>query len=195
MHPDEATLVVRAQAGDIGAFGALAEQHGRRVHRLAYRFCWDRDDADDIAQETFVRAFEYVRSFRQGSDFAPWLYRIAVNVCLAHRKRQQRAQGAASILATETDGAGRAGLAQRIVVSSRVQEEIRRLPGRQRAAVVLFELEGLSVNETACAMGCAAGTVKRHLHRARDTLRRRLLDLVEDAADTSGGGEGELQRR
>ena len=80
-----------------------------------------------------------------------------------------------------------------IAISSRVQEELQRLPGRQRAAIVLFELEGLSIAETAEAMGCAAGTVKRHLHRARKTLRKRLLDLVEDTGDELGGAEVELQ--
>ncbi len=189
---DEAALTRRAQAGDVAAFGTLAEIHGERVYRLAYRFCWNGDDADDIAQETLVRAFEYLRSFRQGSDFGPWLYRIAVNVCLAYRERQQRAQRGASLVATEADGEDGEGWAERIGTSSRVQEEIRRLPERQHAAIVLFELEGLSVDETARAMGCSAGTVKRHLHRARATLRGRLLDLVEDTADVLGGVEVEL---
>jgi RNA polymerase sigma-70 factor (ECF subfamily) len=190
---DEAALARRAQAGDVAAFGSLAEIHAKPVYRLAYRFCWNADDADDIAQETFVRAFEYLRSFRQGSDFGPWLCRVAVNVCLAYRERQQRAQRGASLVATEADGEDGEGWADRIGISSRVQEEIGRLPGRQQAAIVLFELEGLSVEETARAMGCSAGTVKRHLHRARATLRGRLLDLVEDTADVSGGVEVEVQ--
>lgn len=195
MQGDETALVARAGAGDIQAFGSLAEMHGKRVYRLAYRFCWNGDDAHDIAQETFIRAFEYLRGFRQGSDFGPWLYRIAVNVCLAHRQREQRARRAALLVPVETGGAGEEELAERIAVSSRVQEEIRRLPRRQQAAVVLFELEGLSVDETARAMGCSTGSVKRHLHRARETLRRRLLDLLAGTADASGGVEVGLQSR
>ena len=66
MSPDENALVERAKAGDAEAFGALVEAHARWVYALAYRFCWDHDDADDITQETFVRAFEYLRSFREG---------------------------------------------------------------------------------------------------------------------------------
>jgi RNA polymerase sigma-70 factor (ECF subfamily) len=194
MGPDENALVERAKAGDAEAFGALVEAHAKRVYALAYRFCWDHDDADDITQETFVRAFEYLRSFREGSDLGPWLYRIAVNRCISHRKRQQRDAERGSLAAPETHSDPSPGeLAETIAISSHVQQEIRRLPGRQRAAIVLFELEGLSVAETASAMGCSAGTVKRHLHRARNTLRKRLLDVVEDTSEKLGGAEVELQ--
>lgn len=194
MGPDENALVERAKAGDAEAFGALVEAHAKRVYALAYRFCWDHDDADDITQETFVRAFEYLRSFREGSDLGPWLYRIAVNRCISHRERRQRVDCSVSVAVAETDW--RASAEERtnsIAISSRVQEELQRLPGRQRAAIVLFELEGLSVAETASAMGCSAGTVKRHLHRARNTLRKRLLDVVEDTSEKLGGAEVELQ--
>lgn len=194
MRCDENALVARAKGGDTEAFGALVQAHARRVYALAYRYCWDHDDADDITQDTFVRAFEYLRSFREGSDFGAWLYRIAVNRCISHRKRQQRDAERGSLATPETHSDPSPGeLAETIAISSRVQQEIRRLPGRQRAAIVLFELEGLTVAETASAMGCSAGTVKRHLHRARKTLRRRLLDLVEDTSDESGGAEVELQ--
>ena len=196
MGPDENALVERAKAGDAEAFGALVEAHARRVYALAYRYCWDHDDADDITQETFVRAFEYLGSFREGSDFGPWLYRIAINRCISHRKRQQRAEPRESLVLAERDsGATAEERTNSIAISSRVQEELQRLPGRQRAAIVLFELEGLSVAETASAMGCSAGTVKRHLHRARKTLRKRLLDLVEDTADELGDAEVGLQVR
>jgi len=183
---DEKGLVARAQAGDEEAFAALIKIHMARVYRIAYRLCWDHDDADDITQDTFVQAFKHLRNFRLGANFAPWLYRIAVNRCLSHRAQRQRARPSQPpielpvhlcddpeihVAASET--------------SSRVREEIRRLPRRQQAAIVLFGLEGWSVAETASIMGCSPGTVKRHLHRAKATLRERLEDLQENA-----GGEG-----
>jgi RNA polymerase sigma-70 factor (ECF subfamily) len=176
-------LVTRARGGDREAFGALVDIHVERVHRIAYRFGWDADDAEDIVQETFIRAFDHLRSLRSDADFAPWLCRIAVNECLAHRARQQRASAVprtASPVHLCDDPQARAAAG---AVSSRVRDEIRKLPKRQRAAIVLFELEDCSIEETALVMGCAGGTVKRHLHRARAALRERLTDLLHDAGD------------
>ncbi|MGD8237179.1 MAG: sigma-70 family RNA polymerase sigma factor [Armatimonadota bacterium] len=180
----EPGLVARAQNGDTEAFDALVARHLGRVYRLAYRFCWNHDDADDITQDTFVRAFKYLRRLRAGAEFAPWLHRIAVNRCLSHRARRQRAaeaepQAAPPVRLYDDPET----LAETSAARSRVREEIRQLPKRQRAAMVLFELEGCTVEETAQAMGCSAGTVKRHLHRARVALRERLMDLLADASD------------
>lgn len=194
MQSDENILIERAKAGELAAFDSLVEMHAKRIYRLAYRHCWDRDDADDLTQQTFVRAFRHLRTFRQGEDFGAWLNRIVVNLCISHGRRQQRAEPPASVAADETDANPTAAeRAESIAVSCQVQEAIRHLPKRQRAAIVLFELEGLSVAETASVMGCSAGTVKRHLHRARKTLRKQLLELVEHPVETLGGVEDELQ--
>jgi len=190
---DEHGLVQRAKAGDGEAFGRLIELHSRSVYHLAYRFCWDHDDADDITQETFVRAFEYLRTFRDGQALGPWLRRIAVNCCLRFRERSARDEDLHAADPERHDASP--ALADALAARERVREELRRLPARQRAAIVLFEMQGLNVAETAEAMGCAPGTVKRHLHRARNTLRERLADLVEDAADSGGGDDHELRNR
>ncbi len=189
---DEQALVRRAKAGDSAAFDGLVRLHSRTVYQLAYRFCWDHDDADDITQETFVRAYEHLRTFRDGHPFSPWLRRIAVNCCLRFRKRSSRDE------ATSLDSASRdaaPALADTLASQDRVHEELRGLPTRQRAAIVLFEMEGLSVAETAQAMGCTSGTVKRHLHRARNALRERLADLIGDEGATQGGDDDELRDR
>ena len=178
-------LVARARDGDAGAFDALVEMHLRRVYRIAYRFCWDREDAEDIAQDTFVRAFDRLRTLRSDADFAPWLYSIVVNRCLSHRARQERETAAESRLHPPIlIGDDPETHAEVSAISSRVREEIGRLPKRQRAAIVLFGLEGWSVEETARIMDCSAGTVKQHLHRAKAALRKRLPDLQDDS-----GGE------
>ncbi len=180
----ESGLVARARDGDREAFGTLVDMHVERVYRIAYRFGWDQADAEDIVQDAFIRAFDRLRSLRSDADFGPWLYRIAVNECLAHRVRQERASAAAPRTISPAylcdDPAARAAAS---AMSSRVRAEIRRLPKRQRSAIVLFELDGCSVDETAQIMGCSTGTVKRHLHRARAALRQRLLDLLDEAGE------------
>jgi len=189
---DEDALVRRAQGGIREAFDGLVRLHSRAIYQLAYRFCWNHDDADDITQETFVRAYEHLRTFRDGHPFSPWLRRIAVNCCLRFRKRSSRDEAAALDPASR-DAAP--ALADTLASQDRVREELRGLPARQRAAIVLFELEGLSVAETAEVMGCAPGTVKRHLHRARNALRERLVDLIEDERAAQGGDDDELRDR
>ncbi len=189
---DEHGLVQRAKAGDGEAFGRLIELHSRSVYHLAYRFCWNHDDADDIVQDAFVRAFQYLHSFRDGETFGPWLRRIAINCCLRLRSRSAHRE---DFPPAEPEVRGESSPADALAARDRVREELRRLPGRQRAAIVLFEMQGLSVAETAEAMGCAPGTVKRHLHRARNTLRKRLADLVEDVADSGGGDDHGLRNR
>ncbi|MFQ5808799.1 MAG: RNA polymerase sigma factor, partial [Armatimonadota bacterium] len=181
--PAESRLVARARDGDCEAFDALVALHMERVYRLAYRLCWHHEDAVDITQETFLRAFKRLRKLRADTDFAQWIYRIAVNRCLSYRARHARTATLQPTPEPSGPVSDDPGLqAEARATSSRVREEIRRLPRRQQAAIVLFALEGRTVEETAAVMGCAAGTVKRHLHRARATLRGRLQDLCDDVS-------------
>lgn len=182
----EATLVAQARSGDHGAFLSLVEPHRERIWRLAWRFTGDREDAEDLLQEALVRAYCYVGRFREGREFGPWLMKIAVNACLAHRRRRGRgfaAQQAAMTLSRESVGPDEPSeVARRRELRGQVRAAIAALPPRQRAAAILFEIEGLGIREVADLMGCRPGTVKRHLHRARAALATRLAGAMEDAA-------------
>ncbi|HJN17535.1 MAG TPA: RNA polymerase sigma factor [Armatimonadota bacterium] len=187
----QATLVAQARNGDHSAFTSLAEPHRHRIWRLAWRFTGDREDAEDLLQDALVRAYSYVGSFGDGREFGPWLMKIAVNACLAHRKRRERrsaAHQAAETLSRESVRPGNPSeTARRRELRAQVRAAIAALPRRQRAAAVLFEIEGHDIREVASLMGCRPGTVKRHLHRARVALAIRLAGIADDVASTEGG--------
>ncbi len=185
----DCSLVARAQAGDLRAFEKLVERHRRRIYNLAYRMTCKHEDADDILQETFVRAYASLRRFDPSRPFANWLYTIAVNLCLDRQRRWRREKQVAWETVEELGLGGAAasvpGPAQEAEngeLRSRIEDAISRLPDRQRAAVVLFEVEGLKINEVAELMDCSEGAVKSTLHRARRRLRDELREYIEEGS-------------
>ena len=169
-------LIERAQAGDRGAFGALVAGHQRRVVSTAWRILGNEADALDAAQEVFLRLHRYLRSFRQGEDFAGWLYRLIVNACHdTHRKRSkdlsyeaEAARGTFAALASPHD----------VEVNAIVLEDERLLTAaletlseKERAALVLRDLEGLSTQQVADILGSSATTVRSQISLARGKLR------------------------
>jgi len=186
MVGQDRSLVARAQAGDLRAFETLVERHRRRIYRLAYRMTCTHDDADDVLQETFVRAYGNLRRFDLGRPFANWLCTIAVNLCLDRRRRWQRERQVAweqvEELQWQPTGGGPASPERAVEngeLRGRLHGAIGRLPRRQKAALVLFEVEGLKITEIAEMMRCSEGAVKSTLHRARRRLRDDLRDYVE----------------
>ena len=168
--PDE-TLVRQSQNGDPAAFEALVRQHQRMIHSLTYRMTGSAADAEDLAQETFVRAYEQIGQYQGGAKFSTWLYRIAINACLNWRQREQRRQEVYTQWATaaETDRPEAAnGHADQ---SLRVQAALLKLPPRQRAAVVLTVYDGLNHAEAAKALGCSETTVSWRIFSARRKLK------------------------
>jgi RNA polymerase sigma-70 factor (ECF subfamily) len=183
----DSSLVARAQAGDLRAFEELVERHRRRIYSLAYRMTSTHEDADDIMQETFVRAYMNLRRFDLARPFANWLYTIAANLCLDRQRRAQREKRVdwERIEDTSLESAPTPTLSpERAVQNGELRGElhsaISRLPARQRAALVLFEVEGLKITEVAELMQCSEGAVKSTLHRARRRLRDELRDYVEE---------------
>lgn len=169
-------LVSRARGGDVAAFTELVRRYETRIWNLAYRLVSNADDAADVAQETFLAAFEGLKRFRAESSFYTWLYRIAVNRALAHRAaragRRDAAAGDGAALETAADGgAGPEASAAARERSAAIDTAIRRLPEDFRAVVVLKDVEGLEYEEIAEALGIALGTVKSRLHRGRMILR------------------------
>ena len=172
---DDRALVDACIAGRPGAFDALMERHQRAVYQLCYRFARTRDDAADLAQEVFLRAFRGLRRFRGESALGTWLYRIGVNVCLnrvaARHATEVPLDAAPPLAATGTDPDAALVQARR---RARVRAAVARLPRKQRATLVLRVYHDLSHQEVAEALGTTVGAVKANLFHALGNLRRML---------------------
>jgi RNA polymerase sigma-70 factor (ECF subfamily) len=169
--PSDLELVRLAREGDGSALERLFARHYRRAYRLAYRWCGNRQDAEDTAQETFIKVARGLRTFREGASFTTWLYRIVVNTAMdLHRRSAARAQlaGEAGNHAppeVPTPAAMPADCDQ-----DQLLEAVGRLPERQRTALLLVFGEGLSHREAAAVMECPEVTVSWRIHQARRKL-------------------------
>ena len=165
----EVELVARAKTGDHHAFEVLVRQYRNRVLNLAWRIVSDADAAQDVAQDTFVKAYQQLSRFRGKSKFSTWLYRIAINEARGHlrarRRRQVRWEKQGMLESTQPVSAEPAEQGGPIV--GLLQE----LPEKQRVTLALFYLQELSVAEIAQAVRAPTGTVKAWLSRGRQRLR------------------------
>ena len=175
----ESELIRRAAGGDRGAFHALVEQHRPMVYRVAFQFAGNHHDADDIAQEVFIKVYQSLARFRQDAQFTSWLYRIAMNACIDHRRRQQPhlthlelEDPELALDATPAAEPGPEACAAGAELGVALQGAIDQLPPRQRVIFVMRHYEGLKLHEIAVALGLQDGTVKRQLHSAVHRLRR-----------------------
>jgi len=195
LRPDvDALLVERVKQGDVRAFEMLVVKYQRRIERLIGRMVRDVDLVQDIAQETFIRAYRALPQFRGESAFYTWLYRIAVNTA-----KKQLVELKRDLLVTESARAGRDDgddetsrvenelsdgetpeslLASRQIAAA-VNSAIEDLSEDLRQAIVLREIEGLSYEEIAEAMACPIGTVRSRIFRAREAIAERLRPMLE----------------
>jgi RNA polymerase sigma-70 factor, ECF subfamily len=187
VNPGDEELVASARRGDRRAFEELIERHQRRAYHIAFDFARDREEAKDLSQEAFLKAYTNLNKFDGRSSFYTWFYRILVNLCLDYKRRQTRAPSNSFDEAMENQmepshepqtprSPDQQVLAQQI--SLRVGEVLASLPARQRTAFVLKNHQGLSIKEIAELMETAEGTVKVHLHRAVTALRERLAEFA-----------------
>ncbi|MFQ5849155.1 MAG: RNA polymerase sigma factor [Candidatus Binatia bacterium] len=176
--------MVLAQNGERGAFEVLVERYKQKTYRIAFDFTRDREEAKDLSQEAFLRAFNHLKGFDRRAGFYTWFYRILVNLCLDYRRRQgriswepleEKADQAAvkSGLAFSPDREVMAGEASRQVGAA-----LDALPPKQRTAFLLRNHQGLSIHEIADVMQTAEATVRVHLHRAVVALRQGLGELI-----------------
>lgn len=182
-HEDDGALIRRAQAGDAEAFGRLVERYMRRAYYSALSLVGTREDALDLSQEAFARAFRARRSIDPERPFYAWLYQILRNLCFNflrdRRAHTLKLETAGSWLADEAAAridADPAQALEREEARRRVNAAIERLPARDREVLALKEFEGLSYKEIAALVGIPIGTVMSRLYSAR----QRLADALED---------------
>lgn len=167
--------VSRAKQGDVHAFEILVRENEREVLRTAHLLLGNLQDAEDAAQETFLRLHKYLGRFRDGLALRPWLYRVTVNACRdAHRKRvRHAAQSLETVPERELEAAGRPDrTAEAEEEWGLMMQGLQSLPEKERAAFVLRDIEGLSTKDVARTLGSTQLTVRSQISRARLKLKR-----------------------
>ena len=170
---DEAALVAACLAGRRDAFDVIVERHRRTVYQVCYRFVGNHEDASDLTQDVFVRAYRGLRNFRGQSSLGTWLYRIGVNVCL--NRVSARALPTEPIADRQfIDQAGDTGSDRllREERQARVRAAIAQLPRKQRATLILRMYREMSHQEIADALGSSVGAVKANIFHALGNLRK-----------------------
>ena len=184
------SLVRRVQRGDKGAFDALVLKYQHKLVKLVMRYVRNPAEAEDIAQEAFIKAYRALPQFRGDSAFYTWLYRIAINTAKNADVSRDRSPIEYDLDRNNTDESydmqGRMkdpdtpeGLVLTDEIRSTVNSAIEALPEDLRTAIVLRELEGLSYEEIAATMDCPVGTVRSRIFRAREAIDRRLREVFE----------------
>ena len=172
----EAELIEKAASGDRQAFAALVAGRYNFIHAVAWRWCGERQDADDVAQEVCIKLASAIRGFRRTSRFSTWLYTITLNVARdqMRKRRRENWRDADYLREQAVAGGGHAEEAG----SEELWQAVRQLPDKQRDAVLLIYGEGLTHAAAADVLGCAETTISWHVHEAR----KRLKVLLRDAA-------------
>lgn len=167
-------LVDRARNGDTSAFEHLVQRHYTTVYRTAYRWCGNPEDAEDIAQDVFVKVARKLKTFAGRSSFKTWLYRITINTAkdLGRKRAARRVYETSGNEEPAPDHANPGGEA--VVAARQLYGAIDRLPPRQKAAAMLVWAEGLTHKEAAQVLSCAEATVSGHLFQAREKLKEML---------------------
>jgi len=187
---EEAELVKRARKGDLAAYDQLVQRYQERIYATVYHMTSNHEDANDLAQEAFIKGFQALKSFKGGSSFYTWVYRIAVNKTINFLKqRKNRSQMSLNdldfnaehdpdLIALISDKTPRreAGLAE---LQDKLNEGMQKLSEPHRLVVTLHDVQGLSHEEIAKIMGCNIGTVRSRLFYARQQLQGFLADYLK----------------
>jgi RNA polymerase sigma-70 factor (ECF subfamily) len=190
VEESDLVLVKRVQRGDKTAFDLLVRKYQHKVVKLVLRYVRNPAEAEDIAQEAFIKAYRALPQFRGDSAFYTWMYRIAINTAknsLASRDRSPIAydldlndpEESHSVQAKLQDPDTPEGLALTEEIRGIVNSAIESLPEELKTAIVLRELDGLSYEEIAAAMECPVGTVRSRIFRAREAIDKRLREVFE----------------
>lgn len=186
MSTHERALIHRAQQGDTGAFEELVNQHSQFVYNLALRLLRDPQEAEDLAQEAFVRVWKALPNFRADARFTTWLYRIVTNLCYNRIPRLKEELEAADPDDRLQLPAGNPSVETRLVraeLKSYLHEAIEALPDGYKLLITMRHLQGLSYQEIADSTGLPLGTVKTGIFRARRQLKEALTPLLAGEED------------
>ncbi len=180
----ERDLVASAKAGDRAAFEELVSQTHRRVYTLAYRLVGDRAEAEDVAQEAYLRMFRGLAGFREEARFETWMYRIVANCAVSALRSRGRFGDV--VPDEDLDLPAPEQTEQQTLDSDELSRALAQLPEGQRVALILKDVYGLSCREIGDELGVEEGAVKVRLHRAR----KRLVDLLTAEPDSGGSDRG-----
>ena len=183
-------LVERVQNGDVAAYDILVHRYRERLYSVVYNLTSNREDALDLTQEAFIKAFQSIGRFQGKSSFYTWIYRIAVNNTLSHLKKYRNRKFLSfdnlDNEASQTDifeavaaktKTEKATLMREL--HEKLNEALQKLSLKHRSVVVLFEIEGMSHEQIAEILGCSVGTVRSRLHYAKQQLKLHLKDFVD----------------
>ncbi|MCY3742482.1 MAG: sigma-70 family RNA polymerase sigma factor [Candidatus Poribacteria bacterium] len=188
---NDTELIERFQQGDTAAFDALFTRYQKRTYRLVQRFISNREDALDLTQDAFIRAYQGLGDFKSQCQFYSWLYRITVNLCIDFLRKKARSE----VLLYDSDESGELPMAnipdpraespakavENKELRTHIRKAVRRLPPKQRQIFILRHWDGLSLKDIAAVVGRSDGTVKAHLLHAHRNLRKHLRPYLQEA--------------
>jgi RNA polymerase sigma-70 factor, ECF subfamily len=179
---NESKLIEQSLSGDPEAYAALVNQHQKMIRAVAFRMTGSPDDAEELAQDAFLRAYLRLGSFDGGSKFSTWLCKIAINLSLDWRRRESRREKVHSEWAAGAISENSPDNGFPDELSRRVQDALNRLPTKQRAAIVLTVYENQSHAEAAKNLACTEATISWRVFSARQKLKRLLKDIQYEKA-------------
>jgi RNA polymerase sigma-70 factor (ECF subfamily) len=183
VNPEETDLISRCQQGDQEALKGIFEKYQKKVYRIAYGVVRQREEALDIVQEVFIKLFRSIKNFKGRSHFYTYLYRMVMNTAIDHARKR----GKQFISSLDEEGSLEPSDEvekgpERILLQKELEERVKlamdKLPAEQKAALIFRDVEGLSYQEMAEAMGCSIGTVMSRLHYGRKRMQELLKDYV-----------------
>ncbi|MDQ8183390.1 sigma-70 family RNA polymerase sigma factor [Pelagicoccus sp. SDUM812005] len=187
---DDLAIVQKVQAGDVDAFDELVTKYRERIYAVVYNLTSNREDASDLTQDAFIKAFQSVGRFKGKSSFFTWLYRIALNTTLTHLRKNKLRRFFSFEKMSEEDHS--AGFIEQLKTDSdsdkntlmnelqeKLNDAFQKLSVKHRTVITLYEIDGLSHKEIADIVGTSVGTVRSRLHYAKQFLQAELKDYVQ----------------
>ena len=187
MAGTDAQLIALCRAGDVESFGRIYERHERALFRHALYLLGQREDADDVKQETFLRAYRMIGSFRNDCNIRTWLFKICSNLCcdLLHRRQRRpqislESESVAYFLADEAHANDPVRIAEWSDTVAAFLQVLQGMPVQQRQAITLYLLEGFDYTQIAEILGCARGSAKMRVLRAMEQYRERVASFFRE---------------